>query len=218
MEPSNFAMSGRTFRAYVLLLTLHTALLVASNAAGAKMIAVPGGLAASATVGSYMGTFIILTIIADKFGRQYSKLAINVGLIALAISVAFFQLAIITPAAEFWKNQGAFEAVLGASARILAGGWLAYFVAQHLDVWGFFKIKTTEFGKRALWLRALGAMAIGQAIDTVIFMTVAFYGEFPILPAILGQYALKVVIAIIAIPIVYVGVHLVDRYIGEPSE
>ena len=80
-------------------------------------------------------------------------------------------------------------------------------VSQYLDVWSFFKIRDTTIGRDKLWLRALGSTAIGQFIDTCIFMTVAFYGAFPLLPAISGQYLLKLILAVASVPIVYLGVH-----------
>ena len=57
---------------------------------------------------------------------------------------------------------------------------------QHLDLWSFFKIRV-KGGQRDMRLRALGSTVIGQLIDTAIFMTIAFYGSFPLLPAIVGR-------------------------------
>lgn len=198
--------TNKTLTVFLYLLTFHTALLVASNAAGTKMIALPGGLAASATVFSYMVTFVVLDIVSELYGKKYSKLVINVGLGALILSVAFFQFSIIAPAADFWSHQDAYEATLGSTLRILIGGWTAYMVSQYLDVWLFFRVKSTKTGRNKLWLRALVSTAIGQFIDTCIFITIAFYGVFPILPAIAGQYILKLILAIISLPIVYIGV------------
>lgn len=205
---SKINFNERKLKLLIYLITLHTALLVASNAAGAKMIAVPAGLAASATVFSYMATFVVLDVVAELFGKQYSRLVINVGLGALIVSVSFFQLSIAAPAADFWKDQQAYETTLGSSWRILLGGWTSYTVSQYLDVWSFFKIKETDIGKNRLWLRAFGSTTIGQLIDTCIFITIAFYGKFPILPAIAGQYLLKIVLAIFSVPIIYLGVRL----------
>ncbi len=194
-------------RTLVYLATFHTALLVASNAAGAKMIAVPGGMAASATVFSYMATFVVLDVVAELFGKMYSKLVIKVGLGALLISVSFFELAIVAPAADFWNNQTAFQTTLGSSWRILLGGWTAYMASQYFDVWTFFRIKESRIGAPRLWLRALISTALGQFVDTCIFMSVAFGGTFPLLPAIAGQYILKLILAVASVPVIYLGVH-----------
>lgn len=167
------------------------------------MIAVVGGFAASATVFSYMFTFVILAVIAELFGRNAAKTVINVGLFGLVVSVLFFMLAIYAPPASFWNGQASYETTLGSAPRILLGGWTAYLVAQHLDIFSFFFIKKRKPGKNSLWLRAVGGMLIGQLIDTIIFISIAFYGEFPIGPAITGQYLLKVALAVISAPIIH---------------
>jgi queuosine precursor transporter len=200
------ALTERTFRVFIVLLTIHTSLVISSNAAGSKIIALPGGLAASATVISYMLSFVLLGSIAELFGRAYARRVVNLGLAAMAISVAFFELAIHLPGAAFWTHQEAFTEVLGSSLRLLLGGWSAYLLGQHLDVWGFFLIKRTRLGGDRLWLRSLGSTLIGQLIDTTVFITIAFYGEAPLLPTIAGQYLVKLVIAALTTPVIYLAV------------
>ena len=205
-EAASPTLSDKSLRVFIALLTIHTALVISSNAAGSKLIALPLGLAASATVISYMLSFVLIGAIAELFGRDYARLVVNLGLAAMAISVAFFELAIHLPAAGFWTQQPAFEQVLGATPRLLLGGWSAYLLGQHLDVWGFFLIKRTRFGADRLWLRSWGSTIIGQLIDTAVFITIAFYGTAPLLPAIAGQYLVKLVIASATTPVIYAAV------------
>jgi uncharacterized integral membrane protein (TIGR00697 family) len=199
-------LNDKSIRVFIALLTIHTSLVISSNAAGSKLIGLPFGLAASATVISYMLSFVLLGSIAELFGRHYARLVVNLGLAAMAISVAFFELAIHLPAADFWSHQLAFDQVLGSSPRLLLGGWSAYLLGQHLDVWGFFLIKRTRFGADKLWLRSWGSTLIGQFIDTFVFITIAFYGDVPLIPAIIGQYLVKLVIASATTPIIYAAV------------
>jgi len=195
---------------FIWLLTLHSALLIASNAAGAKMIRVTDHLAASATVFSYSATFLIIAIIVEFFGRQAAKLTIAVGLAALVLSVAFFSIAIAAPPAAFWHNQAAYQSTLGPTLRMLVGGWVAYLCSQMLDVAVFWIIRKVTNGKY-LWLRALGSMVVSQFFDTVIFMTITFYGMFPLMDGIMGQYLLKVVIAVTVTPLMYLVAGLIKR-------
>jgi queuosine precursor transporter len=187
----------------ILLITIHTSLLIGSNAAGAKMIALPGHVTASVTVLSYIASFVILDAIAELFGRNYSQLAVKVGVIAMIISVGFFQLSILLPPADFWPYQKEFELVLGSSYRILIGGLVAYFISQQLDFRIFFRMKQTQLGGRYLWARAWAATMIGQLIDTAIFVIIAFYGSVPLLRAIAGQFLVKTVIATFGMPLLY---------------
>jgi queuosine precursor transporter len=108
---------------YLGLATAHSVLLVASNVAGAKLIALPFGLAASATVISYLCTYLIINVIVELYGRDGSALVVLLGLLGLVGSVLFIELAIYLPPADAWKDQRAFESTLGSSWRIVLGGW-----------------------------------------------------------------------------------------------
>ena len=198
----------------IILVSLNTALLVASNAAGAKMIAVFGGLAASATVFSYALSFIFTDIISELYGSKRANYAVRIGFIGLLVSVIFFTISIAAPGASFWHNQEAYKTTLGLGPRLLLGGWTAYMVSQHLDVWIFHKLKRMTNGKH-LWLRNNGSTLISQFVDTCIFITIAFYGIFPIVPAIFGQYSIKVIIAVLDTPIVYFAVYRIKLYLGK---
>lgn len=205
MQDSPFPLS-RSEIVFVVLLTIHSSLLVASNAAGSKIIALPGGLGASATVVPYLFSIIILDTIAEIYGRRRASLVVNLGMAAIILSVLFFEFAIWLPPSPYWANQSAFISVLGSTPRILAGGWLAYFVGQHVDRILFLGLKRNAPVARPLWFRAWAAMAVSQALDTVVFIYVAFAGIVPLLPTMAGQYLVKVVIATAAIPLIYATV------------
>ncbi|SDN20312.1 queuosine precursor transporter [Desulfonauticus submarinus] len=205
-------LTEKDIKILITLISLNTALLVASNAAGAKMISVFGNLAASATVFSYAFSFVFTDIISEIYGKQKASFAVKIGFLGLLISVIFFTISIAAPPASFWKNQKAYETTLQLGPRMLAGGWTSYMVSQHLDVWIFHKLKHLTNGKH-LWLRNNGSTLISQFIDTCIFITISFYGVFPIIPAIAGQYLIKVIIALLDTPIVYCAVYYIKRYI-----
>jgi len=199
---------------FLFLMTLHSSLLVTSTIAGSKIFALPYGFSASATVLSYMLTFVILDTIAELYGRRFSRFVINLGLAAMALSAGYFEFAIWLPPASFWKEQQALESILSSSWRIWLGGWVAYLVSQNLDLWSFLKLKQLRVGGASLQLRAWVSMTVGQFIDTIIFITIAFYGTAPLGSTIAGQYLIKVVIATFATPLVSVGVAVGRRFTG----
>ena len=112
---------GRRIKFLLFLMTLHGSLLITSTVAGSKLFALPFGLTASATVVSYMLTFVVLDVIAELYGAEFSRLVINLGLIGMALSALYFKLTITLPPAAGWPDQAAFATVFGASWRI----WLA---------------------------------------------------------------------------------------------
>jgi hypothetical protein len=109
----------------------------------------------------------------------------------------------------------AFETVMGGTPRIWLGGILAYGISTFLNVTIFSRLKASE-GSRLLWLRAGIASVLSQIVDTLIFITVAFYGVFPIGELVMGQMIAKVVLsAILVPPLVYAFVALGRRLDDE---
>ena len=101
-----------------------------------------------------------------------------------------------------------FETVMSGTPRIWLGGILAYGISTFLNVTIFSRLKASE-GRHLLWLRAAVASVLSQVVDTLIFITVAFYGVFPIGELIVGQMIAKVVLsAVLVPPLVYAFVAL----------
>lgn len=117
----------------VFLLGTYVAILVASNAAGSKLIAV-GSLAASATVFAYAVSFLVTDVTAELYGKRLSNQFVVVGFVSVLIAAGFFKLAIIAPPASFYEHQAAFERVFQTTWRLLLGGLIAYLISQFLDV------------------------------------------------------------------------------------
>ena len=205
----------RRLTLFLVLMSVHSTLLLTSTVAGAKIFALPFGLTASATVVSYMLTFIMLDTIAELYGRRFARFVINIGFLGMFLSAIYLQFAIMLPPPGFWKDQAAFEAVLGSSWRIWLGGWTGYLLSQNFDLWSFLKLKEFAFGRRSIAIRAWVSMLVGQLFDTIVFITIAFYGRFPILEAIVGQYLVKVGFAILGSPLVSLAIRSGRRFL-EP--
>jgi hypothetical protein len=199
---------------FLFLLTMHSSLLLTSTVAGSKVFALPFGLTASATVLSYSLTFVILDSIAELYGREHSRFVIILGLLGMFVCAAYIGFAVLLPPAEFWKEQDAFAITLGSSWRIWLGGWSAYMVGQYVDLWSFLKLREVG-GQGVLALRAWVSMLVAQLLDTIIFVTIAFYGSDPISSIIAGQYLVKLVIAAFASPAVPIVVWFGRRLMGE---
>ena len=77
------------------------------------------------------------------------------------------------PTAGFWDGQEAFQRILGQAPRILLASFLAYLAGEFVNAYVLARLKVATQG-RMLWLRTIGSTLIGQALDSAIFMTVAF--------------------------------------------
>src|SRR5436309_5723534 len=118
----------------------------------------------------------------------------------------------LPPSPEMDPNRlSAFNTMMTGTPRIWVGGICAYGVSTFLNVTIFSRLKAHE-GAGLLWLRAGIASVLSQIVDTLIFITIAFYGVFPIGELLLGQMLAKVVLsAVLVPPLVYLFVGLGRR-------
>src|SRR3989344_7418304 len=134
----------------------------------------------------------LIAVIAKRHGVEY--------LIGTFVALVF--IAIQWPAASFWNNQEAFELTLENTWRIVLGSLIAYIISQNHDIWSFNLWKKVTKG-RYLWLRNTLSTILSQFIDTIIFVTIAFYGLFPVMPTMIGLFIVKVIIALLDNPFIY---------------
>ncbi|RKD29576.1 transporter [Thermohalobacter berrensis] len=198
---------------FLLLASIFIALLVVSNIIASKIIMV-GNLIGPAAVLCYALTFAISDTIAEIWGKERTKYVVTLGFLASVISAIMIKIAILMPPAPFWQNQQEYKLILGSNIRIVIASMLAYLTSQYHDVWAFhFWKKLTN--EKHLWIRNNLSTLVSQMIDTIIFIVVAFYGTgTPLMSIIIGQYTIKLIIAICDTPLVYILVNFVKRYIN----
>ena len=176
---------------------------------------------------AYALTFLASDCYNELYGRRAAAVVVNVAFALNFVVLVLVWSTIAAPGHGSGVDPGQFETVLGASTNIVLASLLAYLVSQNWDVWFFHAIRERT-GRDRLWLRNIVSTGTSQAIDTVIFVSIAFavapalLGVGVVLPAevvlslIVGQYLLKLAIAIVDTPIVYLVVHLVrSREDGE---
>jgi len=157
----------------------------------------------------YPITFIIDNTISEVWGKHIARRVVWTGLIANILMTLVFFISIRVPAAPFYDQQQAFETILGSVPRIALASIVAYSISQHLDIFLFLGIRKKTQGKH-LWLRNNVSTWISQLIDTVIFTFIAFFGTIPleeIWGIITTEYTLKIIIAVVSTPIVYLMVN-----------
>jgi len=209
---------SRRLALLICLASLHTALLVTSMVAGAKLVALPFHLSASATVLSYTLTFMILDTLAELYGPSVSKFIITMGLVSMVLAAAYMETAAVLESPPGAANQDAFRIVLSASWRIWLAGWIAYVISQRLDVWTFLLLKRVGLIGSSIMARAWISLTVGQMVDTALFVTIAFAGTASLLPVITGQYVVKILISTITIPLVSIAIALGRRFVADKEE
>lgn len=180
-------------------------LLVTANILANKLIvfwkyAIPAGMIA------YAATFLVTDMISEFYGKKQARRAVWVGFFASIASLIAIEIAIHWPGAPFWHGQEAFVSTLGNTNRIIFASMVAYLISQNYDVWMFSLIKKKTHSKY-LWLRNNLSTMSSQLIDTLVFIPLAFYGLFPILPIVIGHYLSKLAIAVLDTPFMYLARH-----------
>jgi len=193
---------------------VFSALTVLANLIAVKTITF-GPFIAPAAVLVYASTFLMTDILSELFGKGKARLAVWTGFIANIVMLVSILIAVRWSASPVMDPglANSFDAVFGFAPRVIAASMAAYLVSQHHDVWayGFWRDKTDG---RHLWLRNNASTMVSQAIDTVIFISLAFYAVFPnsvILEMMVGQYAIKLLIAALDTPFMYLAVAAARR-------
>ena len=179
---------------------------------GNKQVAL-GPLAVESGIFAFLLLVVTSSAVAELHGRLTANRLVLIGFVPLIVSLLLSLVVLGLPASPQMDpaRLSAFETVMGGTPRIWAGGITAYGISTLLNVTIFSRLKARE-GRGLLWLRAGIASVLSQVVDTLIFITIAFYGVFPIGELLLGQMLAKVVLsALLVPPLVYAFVALGRR-------
>ncbi|MQF80464.1 queuosine precursor transporter [SAR202 cluster bacterium AD-493-K16_JPT_193m] len=200
---------------FVTLATLFIALLITSNIIAVKIIEVGGRIVPAAIV-LFPLTYIIGDILTEVYGIRFARRVIWLGFLGNFVAVLGFWLGGLLPAAEFWGNDEAYNTILGATPRILAASLGGYLVGEFANSTVLSKLKLATNG-RWLWMRTIGSTVVGQGLDSVVFISVAFIGTLGfgnLTELIVTQWLIKVFYETVATPLTYLTVSYVKKWDG----
>ena len=201
---------------FSLLCTIFITVMLVSNIIALKMISI-GPLIVPAAVIIFPFTYILSDVFNEVYGYRATRRTAWYAFGANLLMVALFKLAILIPGAPFWgpEAQKAFEDVLGGTWRILVASLTAYMVGDLVNDLIFRTMKGMH-GEKKFGLRSVFSSMIGVAIDSVVFITVAFYGTpfftFAIIPS---QWSVKIIYEIILLPFTIWAVKKIKQMEGN---
>jgi queuosine precursor transporter len=196
--------------------TFYGGMVCIAGVLGNKQVAL-GPLAVEAGIFAFLLLVVTSSSVAELHGRSTANRLVLIGFVPLIVSLLLSLAVLALPASRQMDpaRLSAFETVMGGTPRIWLGGITAYGISTFLNVTIFSRLKARE-GRSLLWLRAGIASVLSQVVDTLIFITIAFYGVFPIGELLLGQMLAKVVLsAVLVPPLVYAFVAL-GRSLDQP--
>lgn len=174
-------------------------------------LAMEGGLTA------FIQLVIIASAVAELHGAKVAGRLVLFGFAPLIMSIGLIGLLLALPAADGMNpaRLAAFHTLLSQSPRLMLAGIVAYGISQLLNVTLFTALRGAP-GGRMVGLRAAVAGAISQVVDTIIFITVGFYGLFPIAGLMAGHMAVKVALSLTLVPVAVTLLVRLGRRLDRP--
>jgi uncharacterized integral membrane protein (TIGR00697 family) len=194
--------------------------LIVSNIIAGKLWSFPLGLTLTAGVVLFPIVYIIGDVVPEVYGFKVAQKIIFLGFILNLYAVIFFWITLKMVAPPFFQGQAAFETVLGFTPRLLGASFTAYLVGTHVNAWVLVKVKALT-KSRFLWLRTISSTIVGEGLDSIIFISLAFYGIVPsaALPMmIVAQATFKILYEVIATPLTYLVVGWVKKQEAKNEE
>src|SRR6185437_539094 len=136
---------------------------------------------------------VVLDIISERYGYDFAKKIIFLGLVCQFIFALFCSYLITIPSPSFWHYQADYDQVLGKLIRVFMGSFLGTFIGMLINAKLISKWKILVKGKY-FWMRCIGASAVGQLLFSIITITYDMYGIQPldtIIGIIIPSYFLK---------------------------
>ncbi|KQT43617.1 MULTISPECIES: queuosine precursor transporter [unclassified Methylophilus] len=214
----------KQYRYYDLIMAAFAVVLVGSNIIGPGKITeihmpLMGALTFGAGIMFFPISFIFGDILTEVYGYAASRRVIWTGFICLAFASLMAWVIVALPPAPEWHDQAAYQSVFGSTARIAIASLVSFVAGEFVNSFVMAKMKILTKG-RWLWSRTIGSTLFGEAVDTILFFPLAFYGsgEFPdaMMPQIvLAQFVAKVLVEIAFTPVTYKIVAFLKRAENE---
>jgi uncharacterized integral membrane protein (TIGR00697 family) len=192
---------------FVISVAVFITCLITANITAVKLVNV-FGLVLPAGIVIFPISYIFGDILTEVYGYHLARRVIWLGFLCNLLVVVAIWVGQVLPPASFWNGQAAYERILGYTPRLLLASFLAYLGGEFANSFVMAKMKIATRG-RWLWTRTIGSTLVGEGLDSVVFMTVAFVGEIPmevLALAIVTQWLAKSAYEAAATPLTYVAV------------
>ena len=200
----------------LILTVLFVSCLLISNVLTAKQVKLPFNITMTGAVIIFPITYILSDVFSEVYGYRWSRITSYIGFAMNLLMVIVFSIVIVSPAPDHWKNQEAFQVVLGSTPRVLFASLVAYLVGDYVNDNVFRKMKEKHIDDhKKFGLRAILSILVGELADSLIFLPIAFIGVLPLkVLAIMTitQVLIKTGYELLMLPVTRIIVHKVSSY------
>ena len=206
----------KAFKYFTTISVFFVAVLLISNVASTKIVDF-GWFTFDGGTLLFPLSYIFGDILTEVYGYKQSRKVIWLGFFsALMMSAVFYIVGQLPPAPE-WGNQEAYNAILGATPRIVLASLIAYTCGSFSNSMILARMKVWTKGKY-LWARTIGSTVVGELVDSTLFILVAFLGVLPpalLVTLIVSNYIFKTLVEVAFTPLTYKVVRFLKRVEGD---
>jgi queuosine precursor transporter len=200
---------------FVFIVAVFITCLITANIVAVKLVEISGFVLPAGTI-IFPISYIFGDVLTEVYGFRQARRVIWLGFFCNFIVVVAIWIGQVLPPSSFWDGQKAYERILGYTPRLLVASFLAYLVGEFANSFVLAKMKIATKG-RWLWTRTIGSTLVGEGLDSLVFMILAFWGTIPVaalLLAILTQWLVKSAYEAVATPLTYIVVNFLKRKEG----
>jgi uncharacterized integral membrane protein (TIGR00697 family) len=209
-------VSERVTWRFVAIAAFFVTTLVVSNVIAVKLVEVEGRIFPAGLV-IFPLAYLLGDVLTEVYGFRAARQVIWLGFACNLLAVGAIQAAIRLPAAGFYVLDDAYADVLGTTWRLFLASLAAYLVGELANSVVLARMKVAT-GGRFLWSRTIGSTVVGEGLDSLIFVTLAFAGtSVPLLDPILTTWAIKVGWETAATPLTYAIVNRLKQAEGTDA-
>lgn len=179
--------------------------LLCSNLIGPAKIAEFNGIIFGAGVMFFPFSYIFGDVLTEVYGYQRARRVVWTGFAALGFAAFMSWTVINLPPAESWPHQDSLEIMFGATWRIVLASLIGFWAGELVNSYVMAKMKIWTKGKK-LYTRTIGSTLVGQAVDSMLFYSIAFWGIWSpeqVFLVMASNYALKVLWEVLMTPFTY---------------
>ncbi len=200
---------------FMVIVALYVTSLITANTVATKVLEF-GPWVTDAGLITFPIAYIVGDVLTEVYGYAAARRVIWLGFACNLIAVATFQLAGVLPAESTWQNQDAYDAIFGSTPRLLLASFCAYLIGEFANAIVLAKLKVLTEG-RWLWMRTIGSTIVGQGLDSVVFVLIAFGGVFPtgvLQDMVVTNWVLKTAYETVMTPVTYLVVNKLKQAEG----
>lgn len=194
----------KSYRYFDVIMAFFVAVLIISNIASTKLTSF-WGLTFDAGTLLFPLSYIFGDILTEVYGYEHSRRVIWTGFFSLVLMSLVLMIVTALPPAPDWPYDEVFKKIIGLTPRIALASLIAFFAGEFSNSYIMAKMKILFKGK-SLWVRTIGSTFVGEGVDTLLFVVIAFFGVFPsdvLVTIIVSNYIFKVSVEILFTPITY---------------